>query len=69
MDINITILITELIFFSSFLDEIIRVKGVGILQEGLYEGTETCWKVLMCVYLLHFANMRKKKKTTARRHL
>jgi hypothetical protein len=38
------------------------VKGVWILQKGLYEGTETCWKVLcVCVYLLHFANMRDNK--------
>jgi len=30
-----------------------------ILKE-LYEGTETCWRAFMCVYLLHLASTRKK---------
>ena len=35
------------------------VKGVWILQKGLYEGTETVRRAFVC-YFLHFANMRKK---------
>jgi hypothetical protein len=28
-----------------------------------YEGTVACWRPIMCVYLLHFYNMRKKLET------
>jgi hypothetical protein len=49
MYVNITILISELIFFSSvFLMNNGGEGGGGawILQEEFYEGTETCRKVL-----------------------
>jgi len=35
------------------------VKGVWILQTGLYEGTETYQRGLCVSHMLHFANMRK----------
>jgi hypothetical protein len=67
MYVNITIIITELIIFSIVL--LMKkfggggggLKGVWILQEGIYEGTETCRKVLyVCVFSSLRQNEEKK---------
>jgi hypothetical protein len=51
-------------FQQHLLDEIMRVKGVQILQKGLYEGTREGRWTFVCVFTSHH-QYEGKKTTTA----
>jgi len=57
------------IFRQNFLDEIMVIKGVWILQKELYEGTESCQKSLFVQVLTSLQQYEEKIRNTAWRCL